>query len=133
MGKGERGRDKGKENGKGERERDSERRRERRKEKREEKKRSATDWVNYMRRLGNFGLKNPCIDGATHKSKGDGCHALLGCQFSFFLFSFLLSLSFSHFSVLLSLLLSPFLYKWNAVVLQVESAWLRPEVVAPSI
>ena len=38
---------------------------------REEKKSSATDWVNYMRRLGNFGLKNPCIDGATLKHIGN--------------------------------------------------------------
>ena len=48
---------------------------------REEKKPSATDWVNYVEA---WKLKNPCVDGATHKKRGDGCHALFGCQNSKF-------------------------------------------------
>ena len=32
----------------------------------EEKKPSATDWVNYAEA---WKLKNPCIDGATHKKR----------------------------------------------------------------
>ena len=70
--KGEQRRRKGTEKGKGEREGD--RRKGKGKGKgegeREEKKSSATDWVNVAG-LGNFGLKNPCIDGATLKHIGN--------------------------------------------------------------
>jgi len=48
--------------------------------------------------------------------------------FSFFTFSFLLSLSFSPFSVLLSLLRSPSFYTWKAVV---TYRWRNPQLWFP--